>query len=56
MDTAVDAVESALYQKAVAFETVPMIFYLEAHRPIRGFRLSSKVDIAIRYAKLVSTS
>jgi hypothetical protein len=43
METAVDAVESALYQKAVAGETVPMIFYLKAHRPIYRDRVTINV-------------
>ena len=34
METAVDAGESALYQKAVNGDTICMIFYLKAHRPI----------------------
>ena len=32
METAIDAVESALYQKARGGDTIPMIFYLKAHR------------------------
>src|SRR5690348_2914016 len=40
MENAVDAVESALYQKAIAGETVPMIFYLKAHRPIYRDRVT----------------
>lgn len=43
MENAVDAVESALYQKAVAGETVPMIFYLKARRPIYRDRVTINV-------------
>ena len=40
METAVDSVESTLYQKARSGETVPMIFYLKAHRAIYRDRLT----------------
>jgi AcrR family transcriptional regulator len=40
MEVAIDAVESALYQKARSGETIPMIFYLKAHRPIYRDRLT----------------
>lgn len=43
METAVDAVESALYQKARSGDTVPMIFYLKAHRPIYRDRVTINV-------------
>jgi hypothetical protein len=33
-ENAVDAVESSLYQKALKGDTICMIFYLKAHRPI----------------------
>jgi transposase-like protein len=32
-ETAVEAVESVLYQKALNGDTICMIFYLKAHRP-----------------------
>jgi hypothetical protein len=44
METAVDAVESALYQKARSGDTVPMIFYLKAHRPIYRDRLNIDIE------------
>jgi len=40
MENAVDAVESALYKKAVDGDTVSMIFYLKAHRPIYRDRVT----------------
>ena len=43
METAVDAVESALYQKARSGDTVPMIFYLKAHRQIYRDRVTINV-------------
>ena len=39
-EKAVDAVESSLYQKAVSGDTVCMIFYLKAHRPINRDRMN----------------
>src|SRR5215211_7565146 len=39
-ETAVDAVESSLYQKALSGDTICMIFYLKAHRPIYRDRLN----------------
>jgi hypothetical protein len=39
-ETAVDAVESSLYQKALGGDTICMIFYLKAHRPIYRDRLN----------------
>ena len=42
-ENAVDAVESSLYQKAVSGDTIAMIFYLKAHRPIYRDRLN--IDI-----------
>ena len=57
MGTAVDAVESALYQKARSGDTVPMIFYLKAHRPIYRDRVTINVaqvqnEVEERLAKL----
>ena len=42
-ENAVDAVESVLYQKALSGDTISMIFYLKAHRPIYRDRLN--IDI-----------
>jgi transposase-like protein len=42
-ETAVDAVESVLYQKALSGDTICMIFYLKAHRPQYRDRLN--VDV-----------
>jgi hypothetical protein len=42
-EQAVDSVESVLFQKALSGDTICMIFYLKAHRPIYRDRLS--VDI-----------
>ena len=39
-EKAVDAVERSLYQKAVSGDTVCMIFYLKAHRPIYRDRMN----------------
>lgn len=50
METAVDAVESALYQKARGGDTVPMIFYLKAHRPIYRDRLN--IDLRQLHAEV----
>lgn len=44
LDTAVDAVESVLYQKALSGDTICMIFYLKAHRPIYRDRLNSDIN------------
>jgi hypothetical protein len=42
-EKAVDAVESVLYKKALSGDTICMIFYLKAHRPIYRDRLN--VDV-----------
>jgi transposase-like protein len=42
-ETAVDAVESSLYQKALNGDTICMIFYLKAHRPI--YRDKLNIDV-----------
>ena len=42
-ETAVDAVESVLYQKALSGDTIAMIFYLKAQRPIYRDRLNIDV-------------
>jgi transposase-like protein len=42
-ETAVDAVESSLYQKALNGDTICMIFYLKAHRPEYRDRLNIDV-------------
>lgn len=42
-DQAVDAVESVLYQKALSGDTVAMIFYLKAHRPM--YRDKLNIDV-----------
>jgi hypothetical protein len=39
-EQAVDEVESSLYQKALSGDTVCMIFYLKAHRPIYRDKLN----------------
>jgi transposase-like protein len=39
-ENAVDAVESVLYRKALKGDTICMIFYLKAHRPIYRDRLN----------------
>ena len=44
MDTAVDAVESVLYQKALSGDTIAMIFYLKAHRPMYRDRLNIDIE------------
>lgn len=43
-ENAVDAVESSLYQKAVSGDTIAMIFYLKAHRPIYRDRLNVDIE------------
>jgi hypothetical protein len=43
METAVDAVESVLYQKALSGDTISMIFYLKAHRP--EYRDKLNIDV-----------
>ncbi|MCA1577774.1 MAG: hypothetical protein LC794_10500 [Acidobacteria bacterium] len=43
METAVDAVENTLYQKAKGGDTVSMIFYLKAHRPMYRDRVNIDV-------------
>ena|SRR5690349_21315682 len=42
-EQAVDAVESSLYQKALGGDTICMIFYLKAHRPI--YRDKLNIDV-----------
>src|SRR5215207_6922880 len=42
-EKAVDVVESVLYQKALSGDTIAMIFYLKAHRPI--YRDKLNIDI-----------
>src|SRR5690349_1086271 len=42
-ENAVDAVESSLYRKALGGDTICMIFYLKAHRPIYRDRLNIDV-------------
>src|SRR4030095_15942279 len=39
-ENAVDRVESVLYQKALSGDTIALIFYLKAHRPIYRDRLN----------------
>src|SRR4026207_816248 len=56
-ENAVDVVESSLYQKAVSGDTIAMIFYLKAHRPIYRDRLNVDIkqvqsDIEERMAQL----
>jgi len=56
-EQAVDSVESVLFQKALSGDTICMIFYLKAHRPIYRDRLNIdieqlKSEIEERMAKL----
>ena len=44
LENAVDVVENALYQKAVSGDTICMIFYLKAHRPIYRDRLNIDIE------------
>lgn len=44
LENAVDVVENSLYQKAVSGDTICMIFYLKAHRPIYRDRLNINVE------------
>lgn len=60
IETAVDAVENSLYQKAVSGDTICMIFYLKAHRPIYRDRLNIDInqvrsEIEERMAQLGTT-
>ena len=60
-ETAVDAVESSLYQKALGGDTISMILYLKAHRPLYRDRLNIDVkqldsEIEERMARLGITS
>lgn len=43
-ENAVDVVENSLYQKAVSGDTICMIFYLKAHRPIYRDRLNIDIE------------
>jgi len=59
-ENAVDVVESSLYQKAVSGDTIAMIFYLKAHRPIYRDKLNIDLkqvqsDIEERMARLGMT-
>src|SRR6185369_5221556 len=56
-EQAVDSVESVLFQKALSGDTICMIFYLKAHRPIYRDRLNIdiqqlKSEIEEKMAKL----
>jgi hypothetical protein len=48
IEDAVDAVESVLYQKALAGDVVSMIFYLKAHRPKYRDRLAVDLNAVNR--------
>jgi hypothetical protein len=59
-ENAVDRVESVLYQKALSGDTIAMIFYLKAHRPMYRDRLNIDLkqvqsDIEERMARLGMT-
>src|ERR1041384_1624108 len=43
-EKAVDSVESVLFQKALSGDTICMIFYLKAHRPIYRDRLNIDIE------------
>ena len=43
-DNAVDEVDSVVYQKALSGDTIAMIFYLKAHRPIYRDRLNIDIE------------
>jgi len=49
-ENAVDAVESVLYQSALRGNTLAIIFYLKAHRPIYRDRLN--IDIKQLYSEV----
>ena len=44
LENAVDVVENSLYQKAMSGDTIYMIFYLKAHRPIYRDRLNIDIE------------
>ena len=44
LENAVDVVENSLYQKAVSGDTICMIFYLKAHRPIYRDKLNIDIE------------
>ena len=59
-EQAVDSVESVLFQKALSGDSICLIFYLKAHRPIYRDRLTIdieqlKSDIEERMARLGMT-